>query len=168
MLFEKELSEFPNLTHRAAFNNTLGNLSPDERKLLQEKLLEISIEFYYLLNSFSTERCEEFQLELVQIQVDLEEEEIFADLNNRQVLINRLEQIISDLGAGAGFVNLSSDNRELLREKLTELINEHGNAKDQRTFLKSQWFDIVLPGLGQIECGGIENGKLVLRRIIKE
>lgn len=167
-LFENKLSEYPNLVYRAAFNTALGNWSPDERKRLQEKLLEISIEFYYLLNSFSTERCEELQYRLLEIQENLEEEEIFAALNNRQWLINRLGQVVEDLEDGAGFVNLSSDNRELLRDKLTELINEHGDAENQWTFRQGQWFYIDLPELGRIECGGIENGKLVLRGIIKE
>ena len=165
-LFERGLPAFPNLVYRRPFNRSLGNLSLDERKLLQDKLLQISSEFYYLLNSFSTERCEDFQLRLLQIQEDLESKKIFAELNNRQSLIDGLGQIVDDLENDAGFVHLSPDNRELLREKLRELINEHGDAEDQWTFIQPNWFYIILPDTGRIECGGIENGKLVLRNII--
>ena len=167
-LFEKELPAFPNLVYRGAFKNTLSNLSPSDCERLQEKLLEISSEFYYLLGSFSTERREELQYKMMEIQEGLQKNRILPDMNDHRSLIDKLEQIIGDLENEAGFVNLSSDNRALLQEQLQDLLENHGDVADQWTFLQRNWFYITLPDMGRIECGGIEHGKLVLRNYRKQ
>ena len=95
-LFEEILPPFPNLIYRSRFNRPYRNLTPDQRTLLQEKLLQKAIDFRRVLNT------------------NLQEDE-------RELLEERLMQIAYDLGNGAIFASLSADDRESLAEKLLDI-----------------------------------------------
>jgi CRISPR-associated protein Cmr6 len=104
-LFDEVLPTFPNLVYRSAFQRTLGNLQPDQRKLLQEKLLEIAIDARRALNS-----------NLSPADRDLFEE--------------KLLQIAEDLANDAVFVNLSPTDRDSLEEKLFEIAEDLANDEE--------------------------------------
>ena len=103
-LFEEVLPEFPNLTYRSAFNRALGNLSMDQRKLLQEKLLQIEIDFRRACNSNLPQ-------------------------NERELLQENLLQIAENLEVGIVFANLSPDDHNLLAQKLWEIAVDLENEK---------------------------------------
>ena len=103
-LFEEVLPEFPNLTYRSAFNRALGNLSMDQRKLLQEKLLQIEIDFRRACNSNLPQ-------------------------NERELLQENLLQIAENLEVGIVFANLSPDEHNLLAQKLWEIAVDLENEK---------------------------------------
>ena len=103
-LFEEVLPEFPNLTYRSAFNRALRNLSLDQRKLLQEKLLQIEIDFRRTLNRSLPD-------------------------NDRELLQENLLQIVEDLEAGTVFANLSPDEHNLLAQNLWEIAEDLENEK---------------------------------------
>ena len=102
-LFEEELPEFPNLVYRSLFRRALGNLQPDQRKLLQEKLLQIAIDFRRSLNSnLSQAERNSFEEKLLQIAEDLETGKVFVSLSptDRDSLGEKLLQIAEDLTNG--------------------------------------------------------------------
>ena len=94
-LFERELPTFPNLIYRSRFNTDFAHLSLDQRKLLQEKLLQIAIDSYQVINSNLPQ-------------------------NERSLLAERLIQIATELESGEVRINLSSDERKMFAEKLFE------------------------------------------------
>ena len=99
-LLEEALPEFPNLVYRSAFRRALGHSHPDQRKLLQEKLLQIAIDFRRALNSnLPLDERELLQGKLLQIAVDLENSEVFASLSQveRELLQGKLLQIAENL-----------------------------------------------------------------------
>lgn len=99
-LFEEELPVFPNLVYRSAFGRTLRNLQPDQRKLLQEKLLQVTIDFRRALSSnLSPADLKSLEEKLLQIAEDLETGRIFASLSpdGRQLLLQKLLEIAEDL-----------------------------------------------------------------------
>ena len=104
-LFEEVLPEFPNLTYRSAFKRSLKNLSLDQRKLLQEKLLQIEIDFRRACNSNLPQ-------------------------NERKLLQENLLQIVEDLEAGTVFANLSPDKHNLLVLNLWEIAEDLENEKE--------------------------------------
>ncbi len=100
-LFEEALPAFPNLVYRSAFRRALGNLPPDQRKLLQEKLLQIAIDFRQTRNSNLSP-------------------------TDRELLEEKLLQIAEDLEKGGVFVNLSPADRDSLKEKLLQFAENLG------------------------------------------
>lgn len=95
-LFEEILPPFPNLAYRSQFNRTLENLSVEDRKLLQENLLQIAVDFR---RAFNTN----------------------LPLDERELLIERLLQVADNLTMGKMFANSSTIDRESLAEKLLEI-----------------------------------------------
>ena len=95
-LFEKELLNFPSLVYRSAFRTAFNNLSLPQRRLLQEKLLQVAIDSRRIRNS------------------NLSQDE-------REALANKLLGISEGLQNGRTFVNLSSDERTSLADKLLEI-----------------------------------------------
>ena len=103
-LLEEALLAFPNLVYRSAFGRTLRNLQPDQRKLLQEKLLQIAIDFRRALNrSLSPADRGLFADKLLEISIYLENGEVFASLSpdERKSLGQKLLEIGEDLENGA-------------------------------------------------------------------
>ena len=137
-LFEEELPVFPNLVYRSAFGRTLRNLHPDQRKLLQEELLQVTIDFRRALSSNLSP----------------------ADLES---LEEKLLQIVADLETGRVFASLSPDTRQLLLQKLWEIADDWETAEDlaNRAEIPES---IDVEGGRTIVCGGMENDNLVLRR----
>lgn len=130
-LFESVLPVFPNLVYRSEFGRTLRNLQLDQRRLLQEKLLEIVIDFRQTLSRKLLD----------------------AD---RKSLEDKLLDVAESLGEGNIFVGLSQDDRNLLADKLLNIAED---LENEGVFPDS----VDVEGGRTIECGGIEDGKLVLR-----
>ncbi|MYC75352.1 type III-B CRISPR module RAMP protein Cmr6 [Candidatus Poribacteria bacterium] len=130
-LFEEELPAFPNLVYRAQFRRTLRNSTVEQRKLLQEELLQIAIDFRRTLNRSLSD-------------------------DDRELLQEQLLQVADNLENGNMFAGLTQDERNLFAGKLwniAEDLENEGVVPDA----------VDVEGGRTIECGGIENGKLVLR-----
>ena len=134
-LFEKELPEFPNLRYRSRFYATLRNLSLDQRKLLQETLLQIAIDTRRMINNNLPQ----------------------AD---RELLADRLIDIADNLADGEVFINLSSDERDALAERLFEIAEALLEEAMEEAISET----VHIEGGRTIICGGLENGNLILRR----
>ena len=136
-LFEDKLLEFPGLTTRFAFRNAFSNLSPDQRKLLQEKLLEVSVNFRRVLSNFSEDE--------------------------RRALGDRLIETVESLENGSVFTNLPPDKRKALAEKMVEIWENFENCaacwENEAAIPES----INVEGGRSIQCGVRENGNLVLK-----
>ena len=132
-LFEEVLPEFPNLVYRAPFRQTLRNSS--QRKLLQEKLLQIAINTRRMINNNLPQ----------------------AD---RELLADRLIDTADNLAGGEVFTNLSSDEGNVLVERLFEIAEALLTEAIEETIPES----IDVEGGRTIICGGLENGNLILRR----
>ena len=130
-LFEEQLPAFPNLVYRAQFRRTLRNSTVEQRKLLQEKLLQIAIDFRRTLNRSLSD-------------------------DDRELLQDQLLQVTDNLENGDIFAGLTQDERNLFAERLLNIaedLENEGVIPDS----------VGVEGGWTVECGGIEEGNLVLR-----
>ena len=104
-LFEKVLSEFPNLVYRSPFKRKFRNLSPVQCKSFQEVLLQVAIDFRR--QQFAN--LEEFQEKLMTIAENSDESlrdkllEIAANLEEGPTLLT------NSLDNGHGTINVAED-----------------------------------------------------------
>ena len=98
-LFEETLPPFPNLIYRGNFRQSLRALPVEDRKLLQENLLQIAINFR---RAFHTN----------------------LPPNERKMFEDRLLRVIEKLEDGTMFANSLTIDRQLLVQKLWEIAGD--------------------------------------------